>query len=138
MPNFFFHLASPAGLERDDLGLAFEGVEAAYLDGCRAALEISMDMLRRRQDPSLYSFEIHDDLGRLVIEIPFHEVLQPRRPAVSLTKTNPVHERLQATLLRSRALKADIAAELIRARQSLENARATLKGGRQAGAAGTS
>ncbi len=124
MPRFFFDLASPGGLERDDLGVTFAGVEAAYMEACRAALEISMDMLRARQDPGRHRFEVRDERAALVLEIPFTEVLEPqRRPATP----HRIHRQIEATMGRSRQLRAEVRAELVRARGSLETAQATLQ-----------
>ena len=124
MPRFFFDLSTPGGLERDDLGVTFAGVEAAYMDACRAALEISVDMLRERQDPGRHRFEVRDERAALVLEIPFTEVLQPRRPPATLHR---IHRQIQTTLGRSRQLRAEMQAELVRARGSLETAQATLR-----------
>ena len=41
MPRYFFHLRTAAGLEDDELGLEFPGLEAAYLDACRAIPEMA-------------------------------------------------------------------------------------------------
>ena len=124
MPRFFFDLATPGGLERDDLGVTFAGVEAAYVDACRAALEISMDMLRERQDPGRHRFEVRDERAALVLEIPFTEVLEPQsRPAAP----HRIHSQIEATLGRSRQLRGEVHAELVRARSALEAAQATLR-----------
>ena len=127
MPRFFFDLASPGGVERDDLGVIFTGVEAAYVDACRAALEISVDMLRDRQDPGAHRFEVRDEAASLVMEIPFTEVLQPGGPAAAPRRPHRLHRQIQATLGRSRRLRAEVSEELARARSALETAQATLR-----------
>ena len=124
MPLFYFDLATPGGLERDDLGVAFPGVEAAYLDACRAALEMSVDMLRERQDPGLHRFEVRDERAALVLEIPFTEVLQPRRRPVA---PHRMQRQIEATVGRTRQLRAEVHAELVRARGALEIAQETLR-----------
>lgn len=124
MPRFFFDLASPGRFERDDLGVVFPGVEAAYLDACRAALEISLDMLRERRDPAGHRFEVRDEGAALVLEIPFTEVLQPRaRPA----PPHRLHRQIEATLGRSRRLRDEVRVELTRAQRALETAQETLR-----------
>ena len=89
MPHFYFHLRTPAGWERDQDGLDFIGLEAAYLDACRTIPDMAADLVRRKHDPLPYGFEIADEAGQLLMEVPFSEVLasghkprQPIRPAL--------------------------------------------------------
>lgn len=77
MPQFYFHLASPDGVSPDEVGSSFPDIEAAYLGACEAALEMSVDMLRRRHDPSRHRFEITNGDGEALFDIPFAEVLRP-------------------------------------------------------------
>ena len=127
MPHFYFDLKTAAGVEQDDLGAVFPGLEPAYLDACQAVLEISMDMLRDRKDPSHLCFKVRDEGGLLLMEIPFAEVLNPQSPPARSTSPALLRERLQANLGRARALKAEIAAELAQVREELELAQATLR-----------
>jgi hypothetical protein len=84
MPWFHFHLRTPTGLERDDTGLEFASVEAAYLEVWHTIPEISADLARTKADLGQYVFEITDASGRLLMEVPFAERLRsgqrPRRP----------------------------------------------------------
>jgi hypothetical protein len=83
MPLFYFHLRTPEKLERDDTGLEFSGTEVAYLEACRTVPEMSADLVRRNRNPARYAFEITDAGDRLVMEVPFTEVLdRGRKPAV--------------------------------------------------------
>jgi len=86
MPHFYFHLRTPASWERDDMGLDFVGLEAAYLDAYRTIPEMAADLVRRKRDPLRYAFEITDEAGQLLIEVPFSEMLdkwhKPRRPVM--------------------------------------------------------
>jgi hypothetical protein len=127
MPRFFFDLAGPGGVERDDLGVVFTGVEAAYVDACRAVLEISVDMLRDRRDPGGHRFEVRDEVGVLVLEIPFSEVLQPGGPSSPPAGPDGRSGRIKATLGLSRRLRAEVSAELVRARSALETTQQTLR-----------
>ncbi|MDR7039785.1 hypothetical protein J2X36_004563 [Methylobacterium sp. BE186] len=82
MPWFYFHLRTPAGLELDDLGLELIGIEAAYLDACRTISTLTTDLLAKKVDPRLCSFEITDSAGQLLLELPFTEILdKDRRPS---------------------------------------------------------
>src|ERR1700751_2845908 len=79
MPRFFFHFTSQGDVSRDEVGTEFPSLEAAYLDSCQSALEMSIDKLRVRDDPTNDSVEIADESGRLLMTIPFSEVIRPRQ-----------------------------------------------------------
>lgn len=124
MARFFFHLVSPGSYCIDEIGGEFADVETAYLDGWQAALEMGCEMLKERRDPSRHQFEIVDEQGRFLIDVPFSEVMRPgRRPADHVGVRSQLRERMQ----RSRDLRADIKAEFYKARQVLETVHATLE-----------
>src|SRR4051812_45586085 len=77
MAHYFFNLVSPNESSKDDIGTELPNAEAAYLEACETALEISYEMLRERRDPSRHAFEVTDAEGRVVFEIPFAEVTRP-------------------------------------------------------------
>jgi hypothetical protein len=77
MARYFFHLVSPGQCSRDDIGTELPNAEAAYLEACDTAIELSYEMLRERQDPSRHTFEITDSDGHMVFELPFAEVTRP-------------------------------------------------------------
>ncbi|MDR7039847.1 hypothetical protein J2X36_004625 [Methylobacterium sp. BE186] len=82
MPWFYFHLRTPAGLERDDIGLELIGIEAAYLDACQAIPTMAADLSGKKVDPRRCRFEIADSAGRALLEVPFTEILDKgRRPS---------------------------------------------------------
>ena len=87
MPWFYFHLRSPEGLDRDQIGLDLPSVEAAYLEACHTVPEMSVDFVRRKVDPTRYAFEITDDGDTLLMEVPFAEVLDRGRKPVPPFKT---------------------------------------------------
>ena len=101
MPQYYFHLASPDGFSRDELGSDFPDVETAYLGACEAALEISVEMLRERHDPSRHRFEISNDEGTLLFDLPFAEVLRPvarpEPPDRLIASLQHHHERVRQT-----------------------------------------
>ena len=130
MPRFFFDLATPAGLERDDTGSVFDSLETAYLDGSQAAVEISIDLLRDRHDPSRHRFEVRDEEGQVVLEIPFGEVLRPGRSATPHPGPPGMQARLEAAFERNRELKSELALAVAEARERLRTARAILRGER--------
>ena len=77
MAQYFFNLHCPKGSSNDELGTELPDAEAAYLEACDTALEMSFEMLRERQDPSRHAFEVTDAEGRVIFEIPFAEVTRP-------------------------------------------------------------
>ncbi len=128
MTVFYFDLVRPTEREPDDVGVQFDDVDQAYLEACRAAIEISKDALLQRQDPNGYRFEVFDEDRRLVCEIPFSEVLRPG----GLSSPPPLEdlfERVQRNIDRGQALKADLAAGFDQARQSLSGMRALMRRG---------
>src|SRR6201986_1490822 len=77
MPRFFFHFTDQVG--RDDIGTVFPSLEAAYLDAYKAVAEISFEKFRAHDDPTNDGVEISDEGGRILMHIPFSEILRPRR-----------------------------------------------------------
>jgi len=77
MSRYFFHLLSPDGSSKDDIGTELPNAEAAYLEACETALDLSFEMLRKRTDPSRHAFEVADENGHIIFEIPFAEVTRP-------------------------------------------------------------
>lgn len=116
MPRFYFDLATSERFERDTVGASFATVEKAYLDACRAVIDISGELLRERKDPSRYQFEIRDTGGQVVWELPFSEVLQPGR-TVRLRQIE-AYDRLRQTLDRNRKLRSELTDMLIQTRES--------------------
>jgi len=133
MPHFYFHLRTPAGWERDDTGLDFVGLEAAYLDVCRTIPDMAADLVKRKRDPLRYAFEIADGAGQLLMEVPFSEVLasghkprQPIRPALP--------QKAQAEMERTVRLIAAIMEEREALQVSLREAREVVARARQVSA----
>lgn len=87
MPMFYFHLRTPRGLERDEVGIDIASAEAAYLEAARAIPDLAVELLRAGESPSRYTFEVRNEVGQLVWEIGFHEVLG--RITASGHPTNP-------------------------------------------------
>ncbi|MEE7493777.1 DUF6894 family protein [Methylobacterium oryzae] len=87
MPLFYFHLRNPEGLNRDRIGLELPSLDAAYLEACHTVPEMSADLVRKKLNPVRYAFEIADDSGRLLLEVPFSEILDRGRRPVAPPKT---------------------------------------------------
>jgi hypothetical protein len=110
MPRFFFHLRSPTGLERDDIGLDLDGVEAAYLGAYAAIPEMTLDLLREKANPYQHAFEIMDAAGNLLMEVLFSEVLNSGQKA-SPPQRNRQWQKAQAEMDRTERLIASIHVE---------------------------
>ena len=128
MSLFYFNLVTPFERSEDQLGIEFLSLDMAYLDACQAALEISVEALRRRQDPSGFRFEVLDVDRRLVLNLPFSEVLRPGG-AGRLKPAEPLRERIEEGVRSGRELNAELAEGILQARLSLETAKATLRRG---------
>ncbi|MDR7038872.1 MULTISPECIES: DUF6894 family protein [Methylobacterium] len=101
MPRYYFHLRTRDALQWDPEGVCFPGLDEAYLDVCQAVREIAVEYLqtgRPRTEVRCYAFEITDAEGRLLMDVPFTEVLdglssRPRRMPASAIKAQTEIER---------------------------------------------
>src|SRR5215831_7040201 len=129
MPRFFFNLRSQGDVSIDEIGTEFSCLEAAYLDACDAILQIAFDKLRSRQDPSRDTFEIADGERKVLMQVPFVEVLQPRA-ATSIARmrldTLRILDNCLHQVARSEALQVAISAELEQAKKTCAGIRANL------------
>ena len=75
---FFFHLRTADGVERDEVGVGLDSIEAAYLCVCETIPIAAAELLRAHQDPMACAFLIHDEAGRLLMEVPFTELVAAR------------------------------------------------------------
>jgi hypothetical protein len=128
MPRFFFNLSSPDGFSIDEIGTEFSGLEAAYLGTCDTILEIAVEMLRAHENPAKSAFEIADEHGNVLMDVPFSEVLwpgavtnKPRR-----LETIRIFESCRRYAARSLTLRSEIRAEFEQARSTFSDIRASL------------
>jgi hypothetical protein len=126
MPVFYFHLSGRGHYRRDDEGITFASVDEAYLEAYRAALDISFEMLRMRDDPDGHAFEITDEDGTVLIELPFSEVLHPHKRQPS-SLPDGFHDSLRSQLARNRTLKADLSNQISAARDTLASTKLLLE-----------
>ncbi|AWN37755.1 DUF6894 family protein [Methylobacterium radiodurans] len=75
MPVFYFDVRARGRLEADETGLELASAEAAYLEACAAIPGLTADLLRTGEHPCGYALVVADEAGRLLFEIPFHEIL---------------------------------------------------------------
>jgi Domain of unknown function (DUF6894) len=123
MPRYFFHLSEPGAYSPDDLGVEFSGIEDAYLGAYQAALDMSIEMLRDRIDPARHSFEIADQAGEVLLELPFSEVM---RPTGKLPRPGSIQASIQRQHERTLHAASDLKAALTRSRGLLQNTKSLL------------
>ena len=134
MPRFYFHLRGPAGLDRDEIGLNLDGLEAAYLDACASVPALSFEMLQQRVSPDQHTFEIMDAVGTLLMEVPFAEVLERGRKPVRPHQRADFSE-ASAEIARARRLIAELQDERQALRDTLTETKRLLAEARKAGGA---
>jgi hypothetical protein len=116
MPRYYFHLASRDGYERDEVGSDLPDVHEAYLEAFETAQQLSVDLIRQNARPAHYRFEICDDRNRVVMELPFGEILGSRGGPQEITEA----------AARGRSLVQDVHAEIAKGRAELIALRAAL------------
>ena len=79
MPLFYFHLRDELGPHPDEGGIELLDVETAYLEAFRGALGLWGELLEQRRDPRCSRFEVTDETGEALFELPFSEVLESTR-----------------------------------------------------------
>jgi hypothetical protein len=77
--RYYFHLRIGQELNPDDLGMELPDLDSAYLEAFQAAQDMWTELLAQRSDPLIRSFEIADERGRLLLTLPFVEVLDRAR-----------------------------------------------------------
>ena len=123
MAHYFFNLLAPGRSSRDEIGTDLPNAEAAYLQACDTALELSFEMLRERQDPSRHAFEVTDAEGQVVFEIPFAEVTRPKdRPP----RFAEIHASIQRNQERASAVAAELKSNFRRTQSLLESTKSLL------------
>ena len=134
MPRYFFDLASPGAVERDELGIEFDDLDMAYLDAWRAVAEISAEMSGEGRDPSRLRFDVRDACRRPLLDIPFGEMTKPCR----LRPPPPSAAVLAAVAIqraRSDELKAQLRVVVAEAEATLDVSRETVRQSRLRAAA---
>jgi len=129
MPRFFFHFTSHDEVGRDEIGTVFPSLEAAYLDAYEAVLGISFEKLRAQDDPTNDGVEIADEGGRILIHIPFSEILRPRRKVdiqANGHATNRAIQACQRQMLRSRTMWSELQTEFAKSQYAFRSIQAKL------------
>ncbi|MBV8839345.1 MAG: hypothetical protein JO000_22660 [Alphaproteobacteria bacterium] len=120
MPRYFFHLISPEERSDDESGCELPNAERAYLEVYQAALDISFEMLRTRRDPSALRFEVMNDNGDLLFDLPFVEALRPTRRVAT---TSDLHTKLHRGFNRQRELTSALRDQFQRTKSTIQETR---------------
>jgi hypothetical protein len=76
MPRYYFHIRREGKLMRDNEGAELPGVKAAFHEAQVAAREILAEKILRGEVIDGDEFEIEDELGKKLFDIPFKSVLR--------------------------------------------------------------
>jgi hypothetical protein len=123
--RYYFHLRVGQELSPDDLGMELPDLDSAYLEAFQAAQDMWAELLAQRSDPLIRSFEIADSAGRVLLILPFGEVLdRARKRAVPL----PEQVRsAQALLEKTRELTDALREKINGSKEIIESARETMR-----------
>jgi hypothetical protein len=131
MPQYFFHLRSTAATQRDELGSEFSDLDAAYLDTCQAITDMAADFSTACCNPEPYVFDIADGTGRVLMQVPFGEMLnrgqKPHKPVPPSPKWKALPE-----VERCQRLAGDLAEQVAALRSTIQQSRALVAQSRSA------
>jgi hypothetical protein len=116
MPKFYFHLRRGRELVPDEHGDILADVETAYLHAFAAAKELWTLTLARRDDPTSYCFEVTDEQGRFIFQLPLAEVLESSRKGHKRVTPTEVRKLLE----RNRLLHESLIEQIKRTRSSID------------------
>ena len=117
MARFYFHLASGEGYERDEIGSEHADANQAYLEAFEAAQQLSVDLIREHRSPARHRFDICDEQDRMVMQLPFTEIVGHNMGPHEVTET----------ARRGQMLVAEVRDQIVTARTELENLWAVMK-----------
>src|SRR5262249_5976797 len=121
---FYFHLKVGRDLQPDDIGLELPSLEMAYLEAFKAAQEMWSDLLAKRKDPTIHSFEIADETGRELMRVPFSEVLDRARKGVGPRRDV---KKASTLLTQTTSLAASLSEQVGRTYKLLEDTQQALR-----------
>jgi len=103
MSLYFFNFRQGDAYSIDDQGCEFESVEDAYLGAVKATQEMWLELLVRREDPLLCSFDVSDSRGNDLFTLPFSEVLESCHGRPASAALAPLSTQLARALATRRA-----------------------------------
>lgn len=89
MPRFHFNFWEADGLSPDPIGVEFDSIERAYLAAFETGRDMWTELLRQHKNPLQCAFEITDVNQRVLITVPFSEVLEMVQHRSSKTMPEP-------------------------------------------------
>jgi len=129
VPRYFFNFRDQSELDPDEDGLELPDLDAAYLEAFEAAREMWGEAIREMRNPSRQQFEISDAAGRILLVVPFMEVLEslkgvpPAPPTASSSRRTPADRDYSSKVLRARQIVAQQTERVQRLRAQGHNAR---------------
>ncbi|MGD9968166.1 MAG: hypothetical protein AB7T59_16725 [Hyphomonadaceae bacterium] len=120
MGQYYFHLWSGDRYQPDEIGLDLANAEEAYIQAFRAAQDGWIEMVRAGVNPRRHRFDVVDEAGQMLFELPFLEVIsrEGRRRLPLLPHEKAVE--------RNMALLADLSREVARVTHTMHNSRRLL------------
>ena len=135
MQRFYLNLRrGETSVAPDDDGAEFASIEEAYLESFKGAQELWPELLRNRQDPRQYAYDLTDSDGAVLMELPFDEIVECCR-RIGLASTTALSKPTIAALTKRAFLEAlenahnlnkksaDLRAQLLAAWQSVSDLR---------------
>ena len=89
MPDFRIYLRQMTASIPSELGIECPDLEQAYLEVCAAIPEMAHDMLVAGRNPMTCVVDIHDKEGRLLMQVPFAEVLPSPASRIRRARRQP-------------------------------------------------
>ncbi len=75
MARYYFHLWTGEDYELDTAGADLPDADHACIEAYRAVGDMCVDNIRARRNLTKHSFDVVDEAGRKLFEVPFSEVL---------------------------------------------------------------
>jgi len=128
VPRFHFNLRDSGKLLPDEEGADHETLEAAYLEAFAGAHEMWITKLRQRSNPLRCAFEITDHAGKLLVTLPFEEVLESFEGAPARLRPGRAFSNALATVAHAQRLRGEMSGAIKAMQQNLETTRRLLAG----------
>jgi hypothetical protein len=119
MPRFYLHLRRAGELIADTEGTALSHIEAAYLEAFKSAQELWALLLARREDPTVYSFEVTDERNRLQFVLPLAEILETAQKRRAGRRDREAASRASTLMLQSIELRSSLASQIDATRKTV-------------------
>lgn len=111
MPHFYFHLSTGDDYERDEVGSDLKDANEAYLEAFETAQQLVVDLVREHRRPARYRFDICDEQGRVLFQVPFSEIVG----------ATPAFGEVTEAAARGHRVASEVRDQIISARAELQN-----------------